>query len=139
MDDLIRKIIEQDDFASFLGAELVLLEDGHAIARLELTGEHRNFLGLVHGAAIFGLADVAFGAAANSWGLRCAATHINIDYLRPPGDTPALIAEVRMAGRAGRTCFYEMAVTDAEGEKIAALSGWAYQTRKPLTGEETLP
>lgn len=137
MDEETLRIVKEDNFASFLGAEVTLVEDGRAVARMELSDDHRNFLGLVHGGAIFGVADVAFGAAANSWGLRCAATHISIDYLQAPGDTPFLQAEARMTGRAGRTCYYEMEVTDSVGARIAALSGWAYQTRKPLTAEGT--
>jgi acyl-CoA thioesterase len=132
VDDSTLEIIRRDRFAEHMGVEMLLVEDGHAIARL-------NFLGLVHGGAIFSLADIAFGAAANSWGTRSMAIHITIDYLSAPGDTPYLQAEVRKRGRAGRACHYGMEVANAAGEVIAVLSGWAYQTKINLSDVETNP
>ncbi len=89
---------------------------------------------MVHGGAIFGLADVAFGAAANSGENRAMAFHISVEYLDAAGDTPYLEAEVKETGRAGRAGHYSMEVRDAAGEKIAALSGWACRTSRPLMG-----
>ena len=132
MDDSVGDIIRRDPFAERMGVEMVLVEEGRAVARMEITDTHRNFLGMVHGGAIFSLADLAFGAAANSWGTRSMAIHITIDYLAAPGDTPYLEAEVRKTGRAGRACHYGMEVRNSSGEVIAVLSGWAYQTKKGL-------
>jgi len=135
LDDATLDIIRTDKYASRLGVEFVLVEEGHCVTRMPLTEDHVNFLGLVHGGAIFSLADIAFGAAANSWGTRSMAIHITIDYLSAPGDTPYLEAEVRKTGKAGRTCYYGMEVRNASGEVVAVLSGWAYQTNRPLSGE----
>jgi len=124
--------MRRDPFAERMGVELLEVDEGRAVARMEITDSHCNFLGMVHGGAIFSLADIAFGAAANSWGTRSMAIHITIDYLAAPGDTPYLQAEVHKTGRAGRACHYGMQVTDDSGEVIAVLSGWAYQTKKDL-------
>jgi len=132
VDEEIFELIKSDPFAKRMGVEMLLVEEGRAVARMELTDSHRNFLGMVHGGAIFSLADVAFGAAANSWGTRSMAIHITIDYLAAPGDTPWLEAEVCKTGRAGRACHYGMEVRNSSGEVIAVLSGWAYQTKKDL-------
>ena len=139
MDDAIFELIGRDPFAGRMGIEMLEVEDGRAVARMEITDSHRNFLGVVHGGAIFSLADVAFGAAANSWGTRSMAIHITIDYLAPPGDTPWLEAEVTKTGRAGRTCYYGMEVRNSAGEVIAVLSGWAYETKKDLLDGATNP
>ena len=139
MDDSIFELIKRDPFAERIGVEMLLVEEGRAVARMLLTDSHRNFLGMVHGGAIFSLADVAFGAAANSWGTRAMAIHISIDYLAAPGDTPWLEAEVRKTGRAGRTCHYGMEVRNSTGDVIAVLSGWAYQTKKDLADGVTNP
>jgi acyl-CoA thioesterase len=123
-----------DAFASLLGVELVTVEEGRAVARMKLEDRHRNFMGMVHGGAIFGLADVAFGAAANSGQNRAMAFHISIEYLAAAGDTPYLEAEVKENGRAGRAGRYCMEVRDAAGRSIAVLNGWAYLTSRPVTG-----
>jgi len=132
VEDSIVEMINADPFAERMGVEMVVVEEGRAVARMEITPSHKNFLGMIHGGAIFSLADVAFGAAANSWGTRSMAIHITIDYLAAPGETPYLEAEVRKTGRAGRACHYGMEVRNASSEVVAVLSGWAYQTKKDL-------
>jgi acyl-CoA thioesterase len=139
VDDSVFEAIKRDPFAERMGVEVLLVEEGRAVARMEISDSHRNFLGMVHGGAIFSLADVAFSAAANSWGTRAMAIHITIDYLAAPGDTPYLEAEVRKTGRAGRACHYGMQVRNSSGEVIAVLSGWAYQTKKDLAEGATYP
>jgi len=126
-------IIGNDKYARHLGVELVLVEKGHAVARMEISDEHVNFLGTVHGGAIFSVADVAFSAAANSEGKRSVAIHIAIDYLSAPGDTPYLEADVRETARAGRVGHYAMQVRGASGETVAVCHAWAYHTDKDIT------
>ena len=123
-----------DAFASLLGVELVTVEAGRAVARMRLQDRHRNFMGMVHGGAIFGLADVAFGAAANSGENRAMAFHISIEYLAAAGETPYLEAEVKENGRAGWAGHYSMEVRDAAGGRVAVLNGWAYRTSRPVMG-----
>jgi acyl-CoA thioesterase len=125
--------MSKDSFGSLLGVELITVEEGRAVARMQLADKHKNFMGMVHGGAVFGLADVAFSAAANSGENRAMAFHISIEYLAPAGDTPYLEAEVTETGRAGRAGCYSMEVRDAAGRKIAALYGWAYRTSRPVT------
>jgi acyl-CoA thioesterase len=124
--------MKNDSFAAHLGVELLTVEEGRAVARMRLEDKHRNFMGTVHGGAVFSLADVAFSAAANSHGNRCMAFHISIDFLGPPGDTSFLEAEVQETGRAGRAGHFSMEVRNDSGETVAVLDGWAYQTNKPL-------
>ena len=129
-------IIRSDPFASCLGIEFLLIESGHAVARMTLRDEHLNFMGLVHGGAIFSLADVTFGAAANAGGTMAMAINVSIDYFAPAGDSPYLEADVMEDARAGRGGHYVMRVTTAAGETVAACHGWAYHTSRPLTGNE---
>ncbi len=125
-------MIRSDPFASYLGIEFLLIESGHAVARLPLRDEHLNFMGLVHGGAIFSLADVAFGAAANAGGTMAVAINVSIDYLAPAGDSPYLEADVIEDARAGRGGHYVMRITTARGETVAVCHGWAYHTSRPL-------
>lgn len=130
-----RRIIEDDPYAAHLGAEVTELKPGEAKVRLKLAQHHRNFMGLVHGGVMFSLADVAFGAAANSFGTKAMALSVHIDFLAPPAADDVLTAEVRLVSRAGRMGFYRMEVRDSEDRLIAQCGGWAYHTGRPL-GEE---
>ncbi len=125
-------IIENDPYAKHLGIEFTLIEEGHAKSRMELKPEHKNFMGMIHGGAIFSLADATFGAAANSYGKRAMAIHVSIDYLQAPGDTPYLEADVRETARAGRVRHYFMEVRNILGEAVAVCHGWAYHTDRDV-------
>jgi acyl-CoA thioesterase len=132
MDGSLLEVFKSDPYAAHLGIEFVEVEDGRCLTRMKLSDVHRNFLGGVHGGAIFSLADVAFSAASNSWGTKAAAINVTIDFLAAVPDTPYLEAEVRKTGRGGRAVHYSMEVTVASGETVAVLSGWVYQTDKDI-------
>ena len=131
-----REVIEADAYAVHLGAELLDIRPGWAKVRLRLDASHLNFMGMVHGGVIFSLADVAFGAAANSFGTRAMALSVGIDFLAAPDVSDELTGEVELITRAGKMGFYRMIVTDSSGKAIAQCHGWAYHTGKPLEGDE---
>lgn len=132
VDRKVKDLMENDPFARELGVELLEVRPGYARVSLRTRSEHLNFLGLVHGGAIFSLADAGFAAASNSYGTRAVALQISIDFLRPPKKESRLEAEVWQDARAGKMGHYLMEVRDDEGEPVARLSGWAYHTGRPL-------
>jgi acyl-CoA thioesterase len=135
VDGRSREIIAGDAYAEYLGAELLDIKPGWAKVGLRLNGNHVNFLGMIHGGVIFSLADVAFGAAANSFGTRAMALTVGIDFLAAAKPDDELTAEVELITRAGKMGYYRMMVTGAGGETIARCHGWAYHTGKPLDEE----
>lgn len=130
-----REIIESDSYARHLGARLVEIRPGYARVAMELGPQHLNFMGMIHGGVIFGLADVAFGAAANSFGTRAMALSVGIDFLAAPAVQGEMTAEVEIVARAGKMGYYRMVVTDAGGKVVAQCKGWAYHTGRPLSPE----
>ncbi|WP_287153013.1 PaaI family thioesterase, partial [Candidatus Solincola tengchongensis] len=130
-----KEIIGTDSYARHLGAKVVELRPGYAKVVMELGPQHLNFMGMVHGGVIFGLADVAFGAAANSFGSRAMALSVGIDFLAAPGTQGLMTAEVQLVTRAGKMGYYRMLVTDAQGTVVAQCRGWAYHTGRPLEAE----
>ncbi len=131
-----REFIARDPFAASIGAELMEMRPGYARVAMKLAEGHLNFMGMIHGGVIFSLADVAFGAAANSFGSRAMALSVGIDFLAAPRLTGEMTAEVELVTRAGKMGFYRMKVDDAEGSTVAQCHGWAYHTGKPLQAEK---
>src|SRR4030065_152780 len=101
VDEKTKELIALDPFANILGIEVLELKPGWARSALKLREDDLNFLGMVHGAAIFSLADAAFAAASNSFGTKAVALSISIDFMAAaePGDE--LFAEVGRVCRAG--------------------------------------
>lgn len=127
-----REFIAADRYAEHLGAELIDIRPGWAKVAMKLSEGHLNFMGMIHGGVMFSLADVAFGAAANSFGTKAMALSVGIDFLAAPKTLGEMTAEVELVQRAGKMGFYRMKVMDAEGVIVAQCHGWAYHTGKPL-------
>ncbi len=133
--DESRAVIESDSYAEHLGARLLEIRPGYARVALALRPQHTNFMGMIHGGVIFSLADVAFGAAANSFGKKAMALSVGIDFLAAPETDGEITADVELVSRAGKMGYYRMSVTDDKGKSIAQCRGWAYHTERPLQHE----
>jgi len=124
--DALKSFFRKDLFAEFVGIELLEAGDGRATARLELRDHHRNGLGLVHGGAIFTLADLAFAAAVNSRGRAAVAIHCSISYLKAvQGDL--LLAEAEEVSCGPKIAAYTIRITEDSGEMISLFEGMAYR------------
>ena len=127
MSDAMKRFFqERDALASGLGAVLTEVSPGRAVATMELTPDHHNCYGVVHGGAIFSLADFVFCAASNSHGRVAVALNVTISYLRAvtEGTLRAEAKEVSLSHRIGT---YEIVVTDTEGRDVALFLGTAYR------------
>ena len=125
----IQDFFRKDLFAGFVGIELIEAGNGRAKARMPIGDRHRNGLGLVHGGAIFTLADLAFAAAVNSRGRAAVAIHCSISYLKAAaGDV--LFAEAEEISCGPKIAAYTIRVTDASGEIIALFEGMAYRKKE---------
>ena len=83
-----------------------------------------NGFGVIHGGAIFTLADQAFGIAANSQGEGQVAISACIRYLAPA--TGQLEAVARLVDENEETSVYEVQVF-AEGRVVAVFMGTGYK------------
>ena len=78
----IKHHFENDHFATASGMRLVELRPGFAKTSLEVEDRHLNSVGMVHGGAIFTLADFAFGAAVKTGGRVAPAISTNLSFLK---------------------------------------------------------
>ena len=116
----------QDAVAQYLGAELVECGAGHATVKMEVKNTHLNAYGIVHGGVIFSLADLAFGIASNSEGIRAVAINATISYLKS-AKTGVLYAEAWEYTSNPRLASYTVQVMDEEGNRLALFQGMAYR------------
>ena len=100
----------------------------HARVSMPLTENHRNGMGYAHGGAIFALADVAFGAAANAdKDCGVVSLYATIEYLRP-GRVGPLVAESHVVRNGQHIQSYTVEIFDGEGVLIARSVAAGYQT-----------
>ena len=125
MNEFLEKV-RKDPWANFLGVEIEKVESGYACCSLVVREEMLNFLGAVHGALIFSLADVAFSAAANSDYSPSLALDVSGSFLKGASVGDKITAEARMLNTTKRTGLYRMDVS-RNGELMATFNGTVFR------------
>jgi acyl-CoA thioesterase len=135
MDDCLQSLKERfqaEPFAQIFGIQILELEPGRALVRMETSKTMNNIFDSTHGAAIYALIDSAFELSVNSHGTVAVALSVSVNYLRgvAPGET--LFAEGREVKRSTRISACEIRVTGDAGNLIATCQALAYRKKDPL-------
>jgi acyl-CoA thioesterase len=126
--DKAKELLSKDAFAKHNGIELVEIGPGTAKAVMTVGKEHLNGVGIVHGAAIFSLADFAFAAASNSHGTVAVAINANISFVKA-ATQGTLTADAKEQSINPKLATYLIDVTDDEGELVATFQGMVYRKK----------
>jgi acyl-CoA thioesterase len=105
---------DDSEFAQLLGLEIIEAGDGFARVAMDPPGK-KNPHGVLHGGAIFALADQAFGMAAN-FGKTRVAVSVHIQYIAPASGR--LVAVAKMVADNGRYSTFRVIVF--EGDRLIA-------------------
>lgn len=98
--------------------EMVSVETDKAVFRLDIRPESKNPYGMVHGGAIYTLADNATGSAAHSDGRNYVTQTSALHFLRNQSEgTVWATAAVRHRGKS--TCLVAVDITGEGGKLIA--------------------
>ncbi|WP_328821856.1 hydroxyphenylacetyl-CoA thioesterase PaaI [Nesterenkonia haasae] len=119
-------MLETDRCTQWLGAEVLIAEEGHAKLRMTIRPEMTNGFSIVHGGMIFTLADTCFAMACNhpqgDDGTVTVASGADITFLKSARLGDVLTAEAHQVARAGRSGVFDVVVT-CEGETVAVFRG----------------
>ena len=126
------KNVKNDVFAQFVGIELVDIQKGFAVTRLNINKNHMNGINIAHGAAVFALADFAFAAASNSHGIPAVALNVTISYIKAVRSGETLTATAKEISAGPKVANYTINVTNDQGDMVAVFQGLAYRKHVPL-------
>jgi len=73
-----------DPFGKFMGLTPLKIEEGYSLMAMTVGENVSNFHGIAHGGAIFTLADTAFAAASNSYGIKAVVPSTSISPIYRP-------------------------------------------------------
>lgn len=132
MESDVERYFTLDRFARHLGITLVKTSPGYAKVKMIVGKDHLNGVGIVHGGAIFSLADCAFAVASNSHGTVALAINATISFFRATREGE-LFAEAREVARNPKLATYEVTVTDELGDIVALFQGTVYRKREELS------
>lgn len=106
-----------------------MVEAGYAKARMEIRDFHLNGANIVHGGAIFTLADFAFAAAVNSREQISVGISATMSYAKA-ATTGVLIAEAREVSLNHKLGIYIVDVRNDQNDLIAVFQGTAYRKKE---------
>ena len=124
----VRNLLSKDQFARHNEIELLDCSKGTARAKMEIKDYHLNGVGIVHGGAIFALADFVFAAASNSHGTVAVAINASIWYVKAASEG-TLFAEAEEVSLQPKLATYSINVTNEDREIIASFQGMVYRKR----------
>lgn len=119
------KNTQNDRFAAYLGMKLLDVQPGYALVEMEIAEHHLNGVGVVHGGAIFGLADYAFAVASNSKGPVALAINANISYFKVAKGSK-LIAKATEITSSRKLGHYQVDICDEDETLVARFTGTVY-------------
>ncbi|HEX3031886.1 MAG TPA: hotdog fold thioesterase [Bacillota bacterium] len=123
-------ISSDDRFAKHNGMEVLEVRPGFAQTRLVVAEHHLNAVGVTHGAAVFGLADLALALASNSHGPVALALNVNISFMKATKLGDILTATASEDNCTHRTGLYRIVVTDGSGEAVAVAEGLVFRKQE---------
>ncbi len=126
LEQAVIKFFKKDRFADYVGIELIAVDNGYAVTRLELTNRHLNGLDVVQGGAIYTIADFAFAAAVNSEGIATVGINTSITYFKAPKGK-VITAEAKQISSDKKICGCDVNVLDEDGSLVAKFSGTGYR------------
>lgn len=122
----------RDEFCRSLGIEFVEASLGRAVTRVMIERRHLNFNGVGHGGLTFTLADAAFGFACNSQGVVSGSIDAHIVYSAAVRLGEVLTATAIEISRSSKASNYRIDVVRADGKLVAAMTGTALISGKPV-------
>lgn len=122
----VRKIFENDRFATENGAVIDEIGEKSATCSLVITDSHRNAMGAIMGGVYFLLADFAFAVAANWERMGCVSIHSDISFLTA-AKGKKLVAKATCVKDGKSTVCYHVDVTDDLGTPAAIVSVTGYK------------
>jgi acyl-CoA thioesterase len=128
-EEVLRRYFAKDRLAEALGIELVEFSEGSALCRMPIRDVHMNGYNVVHGGAIFALADFAFAVASNSHGTIALAVNTDMSFVKAvlSGMLTATAKEMSISPKLST---YNILVTDDTGETVGVFHGMAYRKKE---------
>ena len=129
--DAMKKFVQKDRYAQHIGVDILDFDKGTARARMEIGKHHQNSAGMVHGGAIFSLADAVFSVASNSHGTLAVAINVSISFFKA-ATSGTLFAKAEEVSLNPRLATYLITILDDSGDKIALFQGTVYRKKDSI-------
>ncbi len=125
------KTFEKDQFAKTSGIKLLDASPGYAKAQMIINQNHLNAVGVVHGGAMFTLADFTFAVASNTQGKVALAIDAEISFFKSvsSGVLTSVAKEISLHNKLGT---YLIEIFNEENVLIAHFKGTVFRKNQEI-------
>lgn len=118
LEQLKQEMRRKNAFTIYNHMELDSIEDDRVVFRMEIRPESKNPYNMIHGGALYTLADDAAGVAAHTDGRRYVTQNGSLNFIHNLSQgTVYAASRVRHRGRV--TCLVDVDITDGAGLLLA--------------------
>lgn len=125
----VRTFFKNDRYATDSGAVIEEVGEKYSKCSIVLNEMHRNAVGGVMGAVYYTLADFAFAVATNAEVPGTVSLDASMSFLRSCRGSK-LICEAKCIRDGKSTCYFEMPITDEDGNLLTMVHITGYKTAK---------
>ena len=115
---LADRINNKTGFSTHNGIRILKVGVHHCAGELSIGQKTQNSLGMVHGGALFSLADTVAGVAVCSGGVSAVTVSSSFDFLRAPKGT-VVRCEAESMKVGSKIAVFRCVITDEAGELVA--------------------
>jgi acyl-CoA thioesterase len=132
--ELTEKVTEHikknDNFARWLGVEVLESEPGYAKIKMKIRGDMINSFGTCHGGVTFAFAQTALAFCSNNYGNIAVALETGMAFTSPLYEGDEIIAETNEESRRSKVAVYTIKVKKTDGTIVGVFRGSVYNTDK---------
>lgn len=125
----LKEIVANNEFANYIGMELLDADVGYARARMRLKKQYKNIYGNMHGGCAFSLADTLAGVAVVSYGDVVTTLNASVNYMKPVANTEYLYCDANVKRHGGKVSVVQVELTNDDGELLINGSFTYYHIR----------
>ena len=121
--DIVQRMLDKDAFTREIGMELLEIDAGRCVLRMQVKPSMTNGFGIAHGGITYSLSDSAMAFASNAHGNIAMSIETSISHLKKVALGEVLTAETREINRGKTVGRYEVVVTNSTNEVVSVFKG----------------
>ncbi len=129
-DKVVEHIKKEDNFARWLGVEVISSKPGYAKIKMTIRKDMINSFGSCHGGVTFAFAQTALAFASNNYGNIEVALETSMAFTSPIFEGDEIIAETNEESRKNKVSVYTIDVKKTDGTKVGVFRGSVYRTKR---------
>ncbi len=123
-------IAEKDNFAKWLGVEVIETKPGYAKIKMKIRKDMINSFGTCHGGVTFAFAQTALAFCSNNYGEIAVALETSMAFTSPLYEGDEITAETSEESKRSKIAVYTIKVKKTTGETVGVFRGTVYSTEK---------